>query len=120
MSQPLVFIVDDDPVFSHILGMMLNQNGFEHLVFFTSAEKCLDSLGEDPAFLFLDYQLEGMDGLTALREIKRHPYPITVFLITSVEDRQIKEACFREGAELFLNKNDFLKGFPEKVLKIMK
>lgn len=83
MKMPInILIVDDEKDFVEMLSMRLEDAGYGVRSAFTGAEG-LESLGRaEIDVVILDIRMPGMDGITALKEIKRlHPV-VEVLLLT--------------------------------------
>jgi DNA-binding response OmpR family regulator len=111
----LVFVVEDDPAFSKFLHVLLEQNGYKDVVSFDSGEACIEMLKKKPSFVFLDFSLNGLNGLDTLKKIKKKAPKTHVFIITSLDDEEVKSNCLNNGAALYFNKMEILKGFPEEL-----
>lgn len=70
-----------------------------------------------PEIVFLDINMEGLDGLQVLKEMKLRLPKTRVFMLTGREDRQAKQKSTRFGAEGFITKPIILEEF-EKVLEL--
>ncbi|HAM73310.1 MAG TPA: two-component system response regulator [Verrucomicrobiales bacterium] len=104
MKQRLL-IVDDEPQIRELLGMFLEQKGFE-IYRAGTAQECLDRVkASHPDLVVLDINLAGEDGLEVLVQIKELR-PITkVVMLTGMgflEDL-LKEAL-NKGADGYVSK----------------
>ena len=73
MARPLVLVVEDRPMNAKLLRDVLTVSGYE-VAEAESAELGLTLARERaPALILMDIQLPGMDGMTAVRELKREP-----------------------------------------------
>lgn len=99
-----VLIVDDDELIRRIVSEFLINGGFE-----------IDELGDaddllrhvratSPDIILLDYHLPGVDGLTALKELRKHLVSIPVVMLTADNNQKVILQCFREGADDFVEK----------------
>jgi FixJ family two-component response regulator len=98
------FVVDDDPAVAAAIGRALETAGMKVSVFF-SAHDCLAALPRQACDLILtDLCMEGMDGLSLLREI-RHRFPwLQVIIVSAYGDIPLAVAALRAGAVTFLEK----------------
>lgn len=65
------YVVDDDPGVARGLGFLLESLGI-HPLLFNSGSEFLSRVGSlDPACIFLDKRMPGMDGSEVARELKR-------------------------------------------------
>jgi DNA-binding response OmpR family regulator len=98
-----ILLVDDDALMRRSLAFHLEQAGY-HVRTAASAEDALDSLDQGPLDLVvLDINLPGMDGLDALREIKRRRDLPVIFL--TARRRELDEVVGLEmGADDYVTK----------------
>jgi len=99
-----VLIVDDERNIRDSLGAVLRDEGFD-VVFSESAEDAISEIskGETDAVL-LDVWLPGMDGLAALREIKKISPSLPVIMITGHGTVETAVKATKLGAYDFLEK----------------
>jgi CheY-like chemotaxis protein len=69
--KPKVLIVDDDPVMHMLYGRHLVGAGYELLMARDGIEALAIAAREAPQLIMMDVMMAGMDGLSALRELKR-------------------------------------------------
>jgi two-component system response regulator AtoC len=105
---PSVLIVEDEKIVCHAMRDYLARRGFEPAVA-GSAEEGLKMLRESEMDLVvLDYQLPGMDGLEALRQIKQlAPAPEVVMVTAHVNVKTAVEAMRAGGFEYLIKPVDF-------------
>lgn len=115
-----IFIIDDDPVFRKILNKRLSQKGNYNIKEYSSAEESFSHLPQKPKYIFLDFSLNGLNGLDALRRYRIELPKSKVFLITHLTDEKLKEKCLENGAKVFVTKPEFLENFPPEIEKEMK
>ena len=63
------FIVDDDPFWRSMLSQMLTDLGYTNIDLLSNGAECINNLNLAPNLIFLDYQMEDMDGLEVLAEV---------------------------------------------------
>ncbi|MFT5432844.1 MAG: two-component system nitrogen regulation response regulator NtrX, partial [Myxococcota bacterium] len=101
---PSILIVDDERSIRDTLALILEAEGYE-LRTVGSAEDGLAALEERRADLvILDVRLPGMDGLTALREIKKRDEQTDVIMISGHATLSDAVEATRFGAFDFLQK----------------
>lgn len=123
MAKPLIYVIEDDQVFSRILGKHLEHNSYTNIEYFTSGEQCLEKIevsGEKPSFIFLDFSLERMNGLDTLKKIRTLSKKIKVIIITSLVDENVKQLCLDNGALLYINKTEVVEDLPRSVIGRLK
>ena len=99
-----VLIVDDEKVILDLTAIILKNRGYQVFTAL-SAEEGLDTIGrERPELVLLDYMMPNMDGLTALKEIKRS-YPETyVIMFTGKGSEEIAVELMKAGASDYILK----------------
>ena len=99
-----ILVVDDNHDLLRGASIRLQNAGFEPLVATDGGEGISSAIRDQPAAIVLDVRMPGMDGLTALYELKRRTdtrhIPI-VMLSASVVDQK---AALDAGARFFLSK----------------
>lgn len=109
MANNSVFIVDDDPVFRTVFDKLLARHNYKDVSHFTSGEECLSRLStsnEKPSLIFLDFSMQGMNGLDVLQRIKIVSKKIKVAIVTSIDSQELRDRCMANGAFTYINKND--------------
>lgn len=104
MTEPTVFVVDDDEGVRDALALHLDLAGLRVLTF-PSADAFLTVIRpEDPGCAVLDIRMQGMDGLTLQKEMVRQGIILPVIIITGHGDVPAAVTAFRAGAVDFLQK----------------
>lgn len=106
-KQPLIFIVDDDPMYNKLIWHNLKNQQFENILLFTSGEECLDNLDKNPDVIILDFEMKGLNGLQTLKKIKEYNKDIRVILCTSQENIEVAVKSIKFGADDYIRKNEF-------------
>ena len=102
----LIFIVEDDPVFQDIFKKKLEEKKFTNIKLFSEGEECLGKLNDNPVVVFLDFSLNGLNGLDVLKKIKSKKPKTKVYIVTVIEDKVVREKCLRAGATNYFVKTD--------------
>ncbi len=104
MTQPTVYIVDDDLAVRDSLALLLNLKGLVTQVF-ASGEAFLAACQSDWAgCLLLDVRMQGMTGLEVQQEILRRGINLPVIMITAHGDVATTRTALKSGAFDFLEK----------------
>jgi len=107
-----VLIADDALFMRNSLRMMLEKNGFEVVGVVDNgldAVSLADKLSPD--IVTLDITMPKLNGIEALRKIKRYHPEISVVMLTSLKGESILKECISIGATNFI-----IKPFKEKTL----
>jgi CheY-like chemotaxis protein len=105
--KPKVLIVDDDPLMLVLYKRHLEAAGYELLTAKEGAEGVSIALRDSPQLILMDLLMPGMDGLSALRELKTAETTkgIPVVIITAnVSSYTTKHESEMAGAAGFLPK----------------
>lgn len=104
MSEPTVFIVDDDPAVRDSLGLLLETDGLaaeSH----DSAEAFLAVYdGRRPACLILDVRMPQMSGPELQAELIRRGFNLPIIFLTAHGDIPMTVRAMKAGAKDFLTK----------------
>ncbi len=92
-----IYIIDDEQSIRDALTFGLKEH--YHIKTFANAEDGLRAVLEKaPDLILQDIGLPGMDGVTALKEIKKHDPDILVIMITAFEDIDTVLSAMKAGA----------------------
>ena len=100
MSREPVLVVEDTPVSSKVLKVLLSRHGYD-VQTASSAEEALQVLETfRPRIILTDIQLPGMDGLDLVRRLKSNPVTrdtvvlaVTAFAMKSDEQKALEAGC---------------------------
>lgn len=102
-TNPVVFLVDDDPAIRNAVSPALRRRGMEvHAL--ASASDFLTEYSNTPGCLVLDLGLPGMSGLELQDELIKRKLTIPIVFITGHGDIQQSVQALRAGAINFLEK----------------
>jgi DNA-binding NtrC family response regulator len=111
-----IFIVDDDIFCLTLYAQFLRNLGYTGMTSFNCGDECLDHIREQPALVFMDYNMEGMNGIEVLKKIKAFNSHIMVYIISGQENQQVATEALQHGALDYVVKTSFS---PEKMAAIM-
>jgi DNA-binding NtrC family response regulator len=97
MANELVFVVDDDTIVLSYMKALLEKKGVQVRTF-DRGEDCLNHLDENPAIIFLDKMMPGLDGVETLKRIKEVRDEIPVIMVTSIDDAESAVEALKLGA----------------------
>jgi DNA-binding NtrC family response regulator len=102
--QKPIFIVEDNPIFQHLIAKELEPLELE-FHFYTRGEHCLEHLDKNPSVIVLDYNLEGeINGLDTLELIRRMNHSAFVIMFSDQTNINTCENHSRYGFFNFLEK----------------
>lgn len=104
-----VYIVEDNPLFVLMLNYRFDEWTNVRLTHFTSAEECIKHVTTHkthPSLYVLDYQLPGMNGLDALKQIKQIDDNCRVAILSSTLNNDVAAELLKAGAEEVIEKRD--------------
>ncbi len=102
----LVFIVEDDELYSTMLDYTLTRESTHQFIRYNSGEDCLANIFHNPDVVILDYGLPGMDGLEALYNIKKYDAAIPVIILTGNRNLSVAKQLLDTGAFDYIDKAD--------------
>jgi two-component system response regulator FixJ len=104
MSNPNVYVVDDDDAVRESLGMLLEASGYEVRTF-ASPEDFLHAAGSlDFGCVLADLRMPGMDGLELQRRLADLDLKLPVVVVTAHGDVATAVEAMRAGAIDFVEK----------------
>ena len=103
-SQPIVFIVDDDPSVRDALANLLRSVGLRAEVFGSAADLLRSKLPDVPSCLVLDIRLPGPSGLDFQDELAKANIHIPIIFMTGHGDIPMTVRAMKAGAIDFLSK----------------
>lgn len=93
-----IFIVDDNAFVSELYKHHLNQMGYENTEIYLDSISALNHLIDKPEIIFLDYQMDTLNGFELLNKIKRFDPNILVVMISGQDDMNIAIDSLKYGA----------------------
>lgn len=98
-----VLMVDDEEKFRATTKRLLNKRGFQTIIA-ENGPMAIKKLEEKPDVVILDIKMPGMDGHTALREIRKISPELPVIMLTGHGDLDSAQEAREEGAFDYLTK----------------
>lgn len=103
LKEHAIFVVDDDQGILDSFDAMLGDD--YPLVMLSNGSKALSMLAEEnPALLFLDIKMPGMNGLDLLRSIKEKGVTTKVVIVTALPQDSYEEMAYQYGVYKYLRK----------------
>jgi len=103
-ADPIVFVVDDDPLIRDGLRSLIKSVGLHVETFGSSREFMQRRPSDAPGCLVLDVRLPGLSGLDLQRELKEANIHIPIIFMTGHCDVPMSVRAMKNGALEFLTK----------------
>ena len=121
MAGELILIVEDNEKNRKLIRDVLQVKGYQTLETETAEEGHNLAVKNHPALILMDIQLPGMDGITALKQIRANPITktIPVIAITASAMSYNRQAMLAEGFDGYQSKPISVKDFLEEVRRVL-
>ncbi len=100
-----IFLVDDDEFCLNLYQQFLTKLGYTEIVCYKSGKACIDNIMQHPDIIFLDYNMEDVNGIDVLQSIKQFDNEITVIFISGQEEIDIAVNALKYGAFDYITKS---------------
>ena len=104
MGKVKVMIVDDEPDIRDIIGMHLNESGFDVIEAEDGKKGLEKAKSEHPKIILMDFMMPGLNGLEALEEIMKLKYEVAVIMATAISEEWVWKKSRELGAFDYLVK----------------
>jgi DNA-binding NtrC family response regulator len=110
-KEPLIFLVDDDPLYLRALEMSITSEvGNAKVRSFQTAEDCLRHLKMKPDVVILDYYLDAnkpdsKNGIDVLKAIRNSDRSAKVIMLSAQDSLNIAIDCMENGAYDYISKS---------------
>ncbi len=103
-SEPIVYVVDDDPSFRRSTERLIRSAGYKVQSFGTAAEFLSANAAQTPGCVVLDVRLPGLSGLDLQRELAKTGNHLPIIFMTGHGDIPMSVRAIKTGAVEFLPK----------------
>ncbi|MCV6637669.1 PAS domain S-box protein [Candidatus Albibeggiatoa sp. nov. NOAA] len=103
-DAPTILVVDDKLENRLVLAKMLSLLGFKTLEAKTGQQAVKMTLTHEPALIFMDLVMPGMDGYTALEQIQQHRLSIPIIAVSASTFAQDMQKTMQAGFVDFIAK----------------
>jgi polysaccharide export outer membrane protein len=100
------FIVDDDHFSRMLYRQHLMNLGYKNNVLFDNGYDCIKKLDLSPDVIFLDYDMQPLNGLDVLQIIRQYNPNIRLLIISGNESKEIENDAKKFGAYEYIKKGD--------------
>jgi two-component system, cell cycle response regulator DivK len=121
MAGELILIIEDNDKNRKLARDVLQVKGYKTIESETAEEGLELARNQSPALILMDIQLPGMDGITAMKQLKADPKTqgIAVIAITASAMTHNRQTMLAEGFDGYQTKPITLKDFFEEVQRVL-
>ncbi len=121
MAGELILIVEDNEKNRKLVRDVLQVKGYQTIETETAEQGLKLALGNSPSLILMDIQLPGMDGITALKQLRADPKTanIPVIAITASAMTHNRETMLAEGFDGYQTKPISVNDFLEEVRRVL-
>ncbi len=105
MKNKIIFIVDDDQFYTHILEAKLKGIKDYEIEKYHSGQDCINHAHKQPDIIFLDHCLGDTNGFEVLKEIKSTYPEIHIVILSGQKEMKVAIRALRYGATDYLLKD---------------
>jgi two-component system, cell cycle response regulator DivK len=122
MANELILIIEDNEKNRRLCRDVLQVKGYKTIESETAEEGLKLALEQAPALILMDIQLPGMDGITAMKQLKADPntQSIPVIAITASAMTNNRTTMLAEGFDGYQTKPITLKDFLAEVQRVLR
>jgi two-component system, cell cycle response regulator DivK len=121
VSGELILIIEDNEKNRKLARDVLQVKGYQTIESETAEEGLELALAKSPALILMDIQLPGIDGITALKQLRAEPKTrsIPVIAITASAMTHNRQTMLAEGFDGYQTKPISLKDFLGEVERVL-
>jgi two-component system, cell cycle response regulator DivK len=121
MANELVLIIEDNEKNRKLVRDVLQVKGYKTIESETAEEGLKLALEQSPALILMDIQLPGMDGITALKQLRANSQTksIPVIAITASAMTNNRQTMLAEGFDGYQSKPISVKGFLGELERVL-
>lgn len=106
-NNPLIFIVEDDPIYQALIHNELLEHQYANIELFNTGVDAVANFYKNPDIILLDYNLnDGMDGLSVLKQIKAFNPDTQVIMLSAQEKIEVAVNSLKYGGYEYVIKNE--------------
>ena len=121
MANQLILIIEDNEKNRRLCRDVLQVKGYKTIESETAEEGLKLALEQSPGLVLMDIQLPGMDGITAMKQLKADPntQSIPIIAITASAMTNNRTAMLAEGFDGYQTKPISLKDFLGEIERVL-
>lgn len=102
-----LFVVEDEPAFATFIKHAMKQQLPDiEVVFYSSAQACLDNLFQNPDIISADYNLPDMNGVELMKKIRAYNSNLPVIILSGQEQLEVVIDAYQNGAHDYILKKE--------------
>ena len=106
LQNTTAMLVDDEAYFRRFVTRVLTKHGIGRVIEAIDGNDALKKFIEErPNLVILDINMPHMDGMDALRELRKIDDDVAIIMLTSIADEMMVERCVIDGATYFIRKD---------------
>jgi len=105
-NQFKFFVVDDDVFCANLYEQYLKNLNYNDITYYSNGHDCLNNLQQLPDIIFLDHNMEDMNGFEVLKKIKRVNPNIYVVMVSAQENIKTAVDALKFGAFDYIIKDN--------------
>jgi DNA-binding NtrC family response regulator len=105
-TQLNFFVVDDDLFWSSMYEQFLTNLGYLNITYYHNGMDCLDNLDKKPDIIFLDHNMDDINGFEVLKKIKNYNPNIYVIMVSGQGTIKTAVDALQYGAFDYIIKNN--------------
>ncbi|MEB3279710.1 MAG: PAS domain S-box protein [Lyngbya sp.] len=116
-GSPTILIAEDNKVNAETVADYLETRGYRVIFAENGIEAVQYAQQYQPQLMIIDIQMPELDGVEAIRQIRRNPdtAEISILVLTAFVGEQEREKCLQAGADDYLSKPISLKMLSDKI-----
>ena len=99
-----ILLVDDEPELQEVMAPLIKNWGYDYINALDGKAALSSVIKEKPDIVILDYKMPGMDGIAALKEIRKVNNEIPVIIFTAYPDAKVIDGAEELGVVAFVPK----------------
>jgi CheY-like chemotaxis protein len=121
MAGELILIIEDNEKNRKLVRDVLQIKGYKTIESETAEDGLKLALDKSPALVLMDIQLPGMDGITALKQLRANPQTksVPVIAITASAMTNNRQAMLAEGFDGYQSKPISVKDFLGELERVL-
>ena len=104
--NPLIFVIEDNPVYNDLVTGILKSKHFDNLLSFRNPEECLKEIHRNPDIVILNYAYSGFTGLDLMKKVHQTRPKVTFIFLSGQNSVEVAVGIMRQGAFDYIVKNE--------------